>query len=149
MSGRKGNRKRSADYEVGYGKPPSEHQFAKGQSGNPRGRPKGKKNIDTMLREALFAPIPIQMNGKTTNVSALEAIVLKLRNNAIAGDYRSAVQAIQLAIRALQPEESESSAASPLDQTVMMDLMRDYLEHQDPAANDDGDVPKTDEEEDQ
>jgi len=148
VSGRKGNRKKPTNYEVGYGKPPSEHQFAKGQSGNPKGRPKGKKNIDTMLREALFAPIPIQMNGKTTNVSALEAIVLKLRNNAIAGDYRSAVQAIQLAIRALQPEESESSAvASPLDQNVMMDLMRDYLEHQDPAANDDGDGSKTDEEE--
>lgn len=148
MSGRTGKRKRPADYEVGYGKPPSEHQFAKGQSGNPKGRPKGKKNIDTMLREALFAPIPIQINGKTTNVSALEAIVLKLRNNAIAGDYRSAVQAIQLAIRALQPEESEASAvASPLDQNVMIDLMRDYLEHQTPAANDDGDWPKTDEEE--
>ncbi|MDG4886809.1 DUF5681 domain-containing protein [Mesorhizobium sp. WSM4887] len=146
MSGRNGNRKRPTHYEVGYGKPPSEHRFAKGQSGNPKGRPKGKKNIDTMLRETLLATIPIQINGKTTNVTALEAIVLKLRNNAIAGDFRSAVQAIQLGMRALQPEETESSAvASPLDQNAMMDLMRDYLEHQDPAANDDG--SKTDEEE--
>ena len=31
------------DYEVGYGKPPKEHRFKKGQSGNPRGRPKDAK----------------------------------------------------------------------------------------------------------
>jgi hypothetical protein len=41
------------DYEVGYGKPPRETRFAKGQSGNPRGRPSGAKNFATLLREAL------------------------------------------------------------------------------------------------
>lgn len=30
------------DYEVGYGRPPKEHRFRKGQSGNPNGRPKKK-----------------------------------------------------------------------------------------------------------
>ena len=33
-----------ASYEVGYAKPPVETRFKPGQSGNPRGRPKGAKN---------------------------------------------------------------------------------------------------------
>ena len=30
-------------YVVGYGKPPAEYRFKKGQSGNPRGRPRKAK----------------------------------------------------------------------------------------------------------
>jgi hypothetical protein len=33
----------SANYGVGYGKPPKASQFSPGQSGNPKGRPKGAR----------------------------------------------------------------------------------------------------------
>ena len=36
---------------VGYGRPPKEHRFQSGQSGNQKGRPKGSKNTDTLVRE--------------------------------------------------------------------------------------------------
>ena len=38
------------DHEVGYGKPPRRSQFVKGQSGNPRGRPPGAKNLSRQSR---------------------------------------------------------------------------------------------------
>src|SRR5438876_8383769 len=41
------------EYAVGYGKPPAETRFHKGQSGNPGGRPRTEKKLVTLLAEAL------------------------------------------------------------------------------------------------
>ncbi|MGY3477315.1 DUF5681 domain-containing protein [Bradyrhizobium ottawaense] len=43
---------------VGYGRPPREHQFKPGQSGNKNGRPKGSKNEATIINEILDRKIP-------------------------------------------------------------------------------------------
>ena len=45
------------DYNVGKGKPPKSTRFKPGQSGNPKGRPKGRKNLKTELDEVLNATV--------------------------------------------------------------------------------------------
>jgi hypothetical protein len=39
--------------DVGYGRPPIEHQFKPGQSGNPFGRPKGARRFTADLLDEL------------------------------------------------------------------------------------------------
>lgn len=51
-------------YDVGYAKPPVETRFRKGQSGNPKGRPKGSRTVKSLLELALSAPITIVEGGQ-------------------------------------------------------------------------------------
>jgi len=47
-------------YRVGHGGPPLETRFRPGQSGNPRGRPKGSKNTRTLLQEKLSEKVRVR-----------------------------------------------------------------------------------------
>ncbi len=68
----------SPDYEVGYGKPPEHTRFKPGQSGNPRGRPKGTKNLKTDLIEELSEKIVVREGDQSQKVSKQRAVVKTL-----------------------------------------------------------------------
>lgn len=51
-------------YEIGYGKPPK-NQYQKGQSGNPKGRPKGAKNKAAAFNAFMQKPLPGHHNVNT------------------------------------------------------------------------------------
>jgi hypothetical protein len=76
-------------YGVGFAKPPTDKQFTKGKSGNPKGRPKGSKNIGTILSKAGRERIKITKNGVTRYISKIEACVLQLINQAASGELRA------------------------------------------------------------
>lgn len=86
----KKNTKESTDfsdaYDVGYGKPPAHTQFKKGQSGNPRGRPKGTANLATTLKRTLNEKVTIIENGRQKAVSKGEAAIKQLVNRAAQGE---------------------------------------------------------------
>ena len=87
------------DYEIGYGKPPEETRFRKGQSGNSKGRPKGTRNFKTDLREALAKPVTVREAGRADTISSQRAALLQLRNKALTGDVRALDQLLALAER--------------------------------------------------
>ena len=68
------------DYEIGYGKPPAGRRFQKGQSGNPRGRPRGSKNLSTLLVEALDKLVVVTENGKRREISKRHLGIAQLVN---------------------------------------------------------------------
>lgn len=79
----------SDNEKPGYGNPPKGSQFAKGKSGNPKGRPKGSKNFATTLNKELNVRVPITENGTRKTVSKQEAIAKQLVNKSAGGDARS------------------------------------------------------------
>ena len=85
------------DYEVGYGKPPIHSQYQPGQSGNPKGRPKGTRNFKTDAMAVLAVPVKVNKDGKTKKVSSQHAALLKLREKALKGDARSIERFLELA----------------------------------------------------
>lgn len=86
------------NYAVGYGKPPVRGRFAKGRSGNPGGRPRGK-SLTTLLREAFEQTVTIELDGKRRRVSKGKAIVSGLVDGAVAADPRASRLLFQLMMK--------------------------------------------------
>ena len=82
-------------HEVGYGKPPKARQFKPGQSGNPKGRPKGSRNVQPkativerlsslVLAEA-YRLIQIRDGGTLLEIPAVQAALRSLSVQAAQG----------------------------------------------------------------
>ena len=112
------------DYEVGYRKPPQNTRFKKGQSGNPRGRAPGAKDLKTLLIDTLNEPVVVTEYGGRRTISKRQAIVKQLVNQSAKGDWR----AVKLLVDMLhetegggEPEAAESSFGEA-DQKVIEQL---------------------------
>jgi hypothetical protein len=77
------------DYEVGYGKPPQHTRFKKGQSGNPRGRPRGSKNLATLVGAALDQKVTVTDGGRRRKITKREAMITQLVNMSAQADLKA------------------------------------------------------------
>ncbi len=102
------------DYEVGYGKPPEHTRFQPGRSGNPRGRPKGTKNLKTDLIEELGEKILIREGDQSRRISKQRAVVKAVVTRTLKGDARAAGLLLSMMMRLLDTGEGAPEAAEPL-----------------------------------
>ena len=95
-------------YDVGYCKPPIHTRFKAGQSGNPRGRKKGYKNFNTLLRLSLNQKIEVVISGHKRKLPNYVVIISRLVHQALEGKLK----AIQLLLPyILQMERAEAELA--------------------------------------
>lgn len=119
------------DQAVGYGRPPRESQFKPGQSGNPKGRPKGKRSLGTIVDEVLAERVTItRRNGRTAKVPKLHAMLLMAVNKALQGDHRF----VGLVMNLAQPKaasEADERRAGPGETRALFEKLnqiRDVLD---------------------
>lgn len=116
-------------YDVGYGKPPKKSRFKPGQSGNPKGRPKGAKGLRTELKEELSERINVTEGGAVRRVSKLRAVLKAMTAKALKGDARAANVMLNLVQSVLEdePAEQEAKPLTKADAEILAEFEREVL----------------------
>ena len=145
--------------KVGYGKPPKHTQFKKGQSGNPKGRPKqvqAHMPVSSIIRHSLSEEVQGLVNGKTRKMTKLAAIIEVQSAKALKGDTRAAKLLIDLGHKHIAPHQTlaeimgdrpvfsftEEERAQWSTEKLLEGVVL-FEEHDDPPKEDD-DPPKAD-----
>jgi Family of unknown function (DUF5681) len=99
------------DYKVGYKKPPLHTRFKKGQSGNPRGRPRGAKNFSSVLNDALNQPVFVTENGRRRKISKRDLGIRQLVDKFAMAE----IQATKMLLGLMLERERLMAAAPPAE----------------------------------
>lgn len=77
------------EFDVGYKKPPKPTRFKRGKSGNPKGRPKGSRNLLVLIDDELDKQVVLQENGRSLKLTKREVVVKRLVNQALNGEGKA------------------------------------------------------------
>ena len=90
------------------GTPGNLKPFKEGESGNPAGRPKGSRNLSTILREMLEEEIEVNIDGKKERKQFKDVLIRKLLKKANEGDLRAMQEVF---------DRTEGRSIQPMEQT--------------------------------
>ena len=122
-------KKPAGEYEVGFGKPPKEHQFQRGTSGNLKGRPKGAKNLKTDLLEELSEMMSVREGDRERRISKQRALIKTQVARALKGNDRAAAKMIDLYLKVIGLDDDAADADLPLteDERAVVEKLEERL----------------------
>ena len=131
----------------GYKNPPVEHQFQKGKSGNPKGRPRKKKQTSSdpgfdliaSVHRELRKPIFIQENGKHLEITKLDAFSAQLVAQSVNG--KPSQQKMLLSLLTLDTHEEPEQQTLEQLQSYDEDLLNELYDQLNSMS---GDTPEDD-----
>jgi len=114
----------------GYKNPPPEHQFRKGQSGNPNGRPRKSKatpllDLAELLEIELAQPLTVQENGQPVTITKAQALAKQMVTQAING--KPSQQRTILAIQSTQRGDEDDDLTLEEQRQQDEDLVAELL----------------------
>jgi len=108
-------------YSVGYGKPPKEHQFKPGKSGNPKGRPKGPGNIYKSILKQAAKKVLVVENGVEKKMAKIDVVIAAMLNEGAKGDVPAGRLVTNMTAVATQmSQDASQSGYSDEDLKVML-----------------------------
>lgn len=118
---------------IGYKKPPVHSRFRHGQSGNPKGRPKGAKGFAAELERELASKMPITENGRRRLVSKRIAMIKTTVAKALKGDLRAVATVLANTAVLSAPGVGDADVQSDIDRLIVADFAK--------RGRSDGDTP--------
>jgi hypothetical protein len=115
----------AANERVGYRQPPLRTRFRPGQSGNPRGRPKGARSLSSVVAAALNERVAVNENGRRRRITKFQTAITQLVNRAASGEGR-ATQLLLALVQAneARPAQQDAERFGDADAIVMAELTR-------------------------
>jgi hypothetical protein len=107
---------------VGYKRPPKRHSWKKGQSGNPKGRPPGHRNLAAALTAVLHESVSVAIDGEEREMTKLEAVTRRLVDKAVNGDPRVMQQLLA------EIHKNEARTATSESTKALREVDREVLE---------------------
>lgn len=101
-------------YKVGNKKPPLHSRFKRGQSGNPTGRPKGRRTLSKALLDEFHKPISATVNGRPIKATSAKLFVASMVKDGITKGPQSK-KLLLSAVRESEALEDEMEVARKKD----------------------------------
>lgn len=110
---------------VGYGRPPKQHQFKPGHSGNPKGRPKGAKSLKGHMKRLMEQKIAVSDASGTRQVTRKQAVAMRVVEQAMRGDAKSIQLLISMDAQSEIDDRKSANELTPSEAQMLDELFTD------------------------